>query len=62
MSKQKACKKCQAIYEGEKCTNCGSQEHVDSYKGRIVVLKPEKSELAEKSKIKNSGAYAIKIR
>ncbi len=49
------------IYEGDKCPNCGNQEYNDSFKGRVVITDPEHSEIAQHLKIKNKGAYAIKI-
>jgi RNA polymerase subunit RPABC4/transcription elongation factor Spt4 len=36
--KQKACKICNTIYEGDKCPKCESKEFTESFKGRIVVL------------------------
>ncbi len=61
--KQKACKICNAIYEtGDKCPKCGAREFTDNFKGRIVVVNPEKSEMAKKLKIKGKGNYAIKTR
>ena len=60
--KQKACKNCKAIYEEEKCPKCGSKEFTDSIKGKIVVLDPEKSEIAGKIDIKEKGTFAIKVR
>ena len=61
--KQKACKVCNRIYEsGEKCPSCGSEESVESFKGRIVVLNPEKSEIAQKLKLKGKGNFAFKTR
>ncbi len=60
--KQKACKICNKIFDGEKCTNCGSKISTDSFKGRVVILNPEKSEIAQKLKIKNKGNFAIKTR
>ena len=63
MAKAKACKICNAIYEtGDKCPSCGAKENTDNYKGRIVVLKPEKSEISKKLNLKNKGNYAIKTR
>ncbi len=62
MTKQKACKICKTIYEGEKCPRCESKESTDSFKGRIIVLQPEKSEIAQKLKIKEKGTFAIKVR
>jgi len=61
MVKQKACKICRTIYEGDKCPNCGSKEFTDSFKGRIEVVNPEKSEVAQKLGIKQKGNFAIKL-
>ncbi|MEK6926768.1 MAG: transcription elongation factor subunit Spt4 [Nanoarchaeota archaeon] len=59
----KACKICRTIYEsGEKCPNCGSKDSTDSFKGRVIVLNPEKSEISQKLKIKGKGNFAIKNR
>ena len=47
MVKNKACKICKVIYEtGDKCPKCGSKESSEGFKGRIVVLDSEKSEIA----------------
>ena len=61
MVKQKACRICRTIYEGDKCPNCGSKEFTDSFKGRIEVMNPEKSEVAQKLGIKQKGNFAIKL-
>lgn len=63
MAKAKACKVCKKIYEtGEKCVRCGSKEHTESFKGRVYVFNPEKSEIAQKLNIKDKGNFAIKTR
>ena len=63
MNKPKACKICNTIYEtGDKCPKCDSKESTESFKGRVVVLNPEKSEIAQKINIKGKGNYAIKTR
>lgn len=63
MVKSKACKICSNIYEGEdKCPHCDAKEFTDSFKGRIVVLNPEKSEIANKLNLKKKGNFAIKTR
>ena len=62
-SKEKACRICKTIYdEGDKCPKCGSKEFTESFKGRIVVLNPEKSEIANKLAFKDKGTHAIKTR
>lgn len=65
MPKAKACKLCRTIVEageGDKCPNCASKELTEGFKGRIVVLNPEKSELAQKLSLKEKGNFAIKAR
>jgi len=63
MTKEKACKICNRIYETEeKCPDCGAKESTDSFKGRIIVLNPEKSDIANKLKIKRKGNFAIKTK
>jgi len=61
--KDKACKICKMIYEeGDKCPNCESKESTESFKGRIYVVNPAESEIAEKLNIKREGNFAIKTR
>jgi DNA-directed RNA polymerase subunit E" len=63
MAAEKACKKCKAIFEGgAKCPKCGSEEISDSPKGKIVILKPEESEVAQNLKLKEKGTFAIRVR
>ena len=62
MVKDKACKICNTIYDEDKCPRCESKESTESFKGRIVVLDPEKSEIAPKINIKSKGNFAIKTR
>ncbi len=62
MVKPKACKICNTIYEGGKCSRCESKESTESFKGRIVILNPENSEIAKKLNIKNKGNFAIRTR
>ena len=61
MSKEKACKNCKLIYERESCPNCGKKETSDSFKGKIDIIDPEKSELAKHLKITKKGLYSIKL-
>ena len=61
MSKEKACKNCKLIYEGDDCPSCGKKEFSDSFKGKIEIINPEKSELAQHLKINKKGIYSIKL-
>jgi len=63
MAKSKACRNCNKIFEtGEKCPNCDSENYTDSFKGRIAIINPEKSEIAKKLNFKEKGNFAIKTR
>lgn len=58
----KACKKCKAVVEsGARCPLCGSEELADSFKGKLVIMNPEESEIAKNVKITKKGTYAIKL-
>ena len=50
------------IFEGDKCPKCESKDSTESWKGRVLILNPEQSEIAQKLKIKEKGAYAIKTK
>ena len=60
MTKPKACKICNRIHEGNKCPECKTNESIEGFKGRIIVINPEKSEIAQKLNIKSKGNFAIK--
>jgi len=61
MAVQKACKECKAIIEsGAKCHKCGSENISENAKGKIIIINPEQSEIAQKLKLKEKGTYAIK--
>lgn len=60
MAKQRVCKNCKLIYEGDKCPNCGSQEYSEEIKGRVAILDPENSTIAKNLDKENKGVFAIK--
>jgi len=60
---EKACKKCRFIVSGGgKCPNCGGTELTDKWSSYLIVLDPEKSELAKKIEAKLPGKYALRIK
>jgi DNA-directed RNA polymerase subunit E" len=61
MAKEKACKNCKMIYEGDLCPGCNRKDTSDSFKGKIEIFDTEKSELAKNLKINKKGIYAIKL-
>lgn len=60
MSKR-VCKKCRMFTEEDKCPTCGGTTFTETWKGKVIILKPEQSEIAKKLKIEKEGAFAIKL-
>lgn len=57
----KACIKCKRLTSKSKCPYHLDAKLSDTWKGEIVILDPEKSELAKKLNIERSGKYALRI-
>jgi DNA-directed RNA polymerase subunit E" len=62
MPKLKACKICNKIFDENVCPDCGSKEFTEGFKGRIVIIDPEKSEIAKNLNLQKKGNFAIKTR
>ncbi len=62
MSKKKVCKKCKIFVKGNECPLCKSQNLSTNWQGRINIIDPKKSEIAQKIGIQEIGEYAIKAR
>lgn len=61
MSKEKACKNCKLIYEGDTCPSCGKKDTTDAFKGKVEIVDSEKSEIGKKLNVNKNGIYAIKV-
>lgn len=57
----KACIKCKRLTPKSKCPYHPEAKLSDSWKGEIVVLDPEKSEIAKKLNIERPGKYALRL-
>lgn len=60
--KKKACKKCKLLIEGGECPLCKSNQLSTNWQGRIFIIDPNKSLIAQKIGIKAKGEYAIKVK
>ncbi|MFH0869305.1 MAG: transcription elongation factor subunit Spt4 [archaeon] len=60
MAKQ-ACRVCKKLVSGDKCPIHPDAKLSETWKGKIIVLDPQNSELAKKMKITDKGEYAIRI-
>jgi len=61
MAREKACKNCKRIYEGDVCPVCDRRETTDGFKGKIEIINPEKSEIGKQLNVNKKGIYAIKL-
>ena len=61
MAKEKACKNCKRIYEGDACPVCDRKETSDTFKGKVEIVNPGKSTIGKELKVTKKGLYAIKI-
>ncbi|MEN2975361.1 MAG: transcription elongation factor subunit Spt4 [Candidatus Caldarchaeales archaeon] len=59
-SREKVCRVCKRIVVGNECDNCGSTNLTTRSSGLIIVIDPEKSEIAKELGLKKSGSYATK--
>lgn len=59
MVERYACRKCKSIVTTNKCP-CGG-EAVKNWQGYLIILDPERSEIAKEAKINNRGAYALRV-
>ncbi len=59
---KKVCKKCKLFVTGGVCSSCQGTSFTENWKGKLVILDPEKSEIAQKIGIKVKGEYAIKVK
>ena len=58
----KACKNCKFVIEsGDSCPICKGTDLTTNWKGFVIVLDPEKSEIAGKMGITIPGKYALRL-
>ncbi len=63
MKQDKACRSCRFVLEegGEVCPVCGSNSFTTFWRGYVIVLKPETSQIAQKMGITKAGKYALRL-
>lgn len=59
---EKACRQCRKIVDNEdKCPICGSSQFTTFWRGFVMIIDPEKSEIAKKMGIPNNGKHALRM-
>ena len=59
---EKVCKLCKVFVKGDKCPMCGGSEFTRTWKGVIIVLDPNGSEVAQILDIKAPGKYCLWVK
>jgi DNA-directed RNA polymerase subunit E" len=62
MSKKKASRESKLLVEGNEDPLTGSKDLTTNWQGRIFILDPNKTMIAEKMGFTAKGEYAIKVR
>ena len=60
-TRESACRNCRKIVVGNVCDNCGSTNLTQNFQGLVIVIDPERSEIAKMLGAKKPGYYAIKV-
>ena len=61
MISQRARRNCNFISDLNKCPRCGGETSKE-WQGYLIVVDPERSEIARKMGIKASGRYALRVK
>ncbi|SFM62454.1 MULTISPECIES: transcription elongation factor subunit Spt4 [Methanolobus] len=61
MSEQ-VCRECHRIINGQTCPICGSSNLSADWSGMVIIIDPERSEIAKKMDVKVADKYALKVR
>ncbi|MBN2067672.1 MAG: DNA-directed RNA polymerase, subunit E'' [Candidatus Diapherotrites archaeon] len=62
MVKEKACRNCRMVVMDETtCPNCGGTTFTTFWRGYVVIVDPEKSEIANRMGIQRKGKFALRL-
>ncbi len=61
MSEQ-VCRECHRIVTGQTCPICGSSNLSSDWSGMVIIIDPERSEIAKKIDVRVPDKYALKVR
>ena len=56
------CRECHRVVEGTSCSICGTSNLTADWHGYLVIIDPERSEVAHRMNITLPGRYALKVR
>ncbi len=62
VGKEKACRTCRTVIEeGKVCPECGGNTFTTFWRGYVVIINPEQSEIAKKMGVGKVGKFALRL-
>ena len=58
----RGCRECHRVVDGGSCVICGTTNLSEDWAGYVVIIDPERSDIAKKMNITMAGRYALKVR
>ncbi|MFA5614226.1 MAG: transcription elongation factor subunit Spt4 [Methanoculleus sp.] len=58
----RVCRECHRVVDGGSCVICGTTNLSEDWAGYVVIIDPERSDIAKKMNITMAGRYALKVR
>ncbi|MCZ7398418.1 MAG: transcription elongation factor subunit Spt4 [Candidatus Methanoperedens sp.] len=59
---ESVCRQCHRIVTGQICQVCNSTALTSDWSGYVVIIDPEKSQIAKRLSVNLPGKYALKVR
>lgn len=59
---EQVCRECHRVLSGQTCPICGSSNLSSDWSGMVIIIDPERSEIAKKIDVKVPDKYALKVR
>lgn len=58
----KACKNCNRLVEGDVCPVCKESNFSSEWRGYVIIIDAERSQIAERMNVDVPGRYALRVR
>ena len=59
---EKACRNCRSLIRSNVCIDCKIANTTDDWTGLVIILEPQKSEIAKRMNVDQPGRYALRVR
>lgn len=59
---ERVCRHCMRLLEGQNCPICGTSDLAEGWSGLVIILDPERSEIAKKLGVDIPDKFALKVR